>query len=438
MKEQQCEKQVAPPEEHQWEEQVALPQTRRRSFRNTTTLVGTISFLLTAVFLFSTWNTIARVIPLSHTIVQPKSASSSLHLHTRWHSALPRLNMNLIIQTIHDEQFASQIDRLLTTEMKERQFSGSVLVARDNRVILSKGYSMASWSRKQANTPGTRFYLGSTTKQFTAMAILILQQQGKLHVHNSICQYISPCPYAWQSITIHEILTHTSGIPGVTDESLSSASPRAWVSSLGAFPLAFKPGSQFSYCNVCYQLLGYVVERVSGKSYSAFLQHAIFDPLQMKNTGFNPGYTSTPNHADGYDAWQNADGLAAWNLSPQWTFLFGAGLLYSTVKDMYRWDQALMHSTFVAQKTLSAAFTPYATSQYAGSKYGYGWFLAQSPIHGHRLIWHDGKIPGFRTYNGFYPQDGLTVIVLSNLASLDEIVLAGEMQKILFAHQKMH
>ena len=143
--------------------------------------------------------------------------------------------MNLIIQTIHDEQFASQIDRLLTTEMKERQFSGSVLVARDNRVILSKGYSMASWSRKQANTPGTRFYLGSTTKQFTAMAILILQQQGKLHVHNSICQYISPCPYAWQSITIHEILTHTSGIPGVTDESLSSASPRAWVSSLGAF-----------------------------------------------------------------------------------------------------------------------------------------------------------------------------------------------------------
>ncbi len=346
--------------------------------------------------------------------------------------------MKLIVQAIHDEQLASQIDRLLTTQMKQRHFSGSVLIARDNHVILSKGYSMASWSRRQANRPDTRFYLGSTTKQFTAMAILILQQQGKLHVRNSICMYISPCPRAWRSITIHEILTHTSGIPGVTDASLSSASPKAWASSLSAFPMTFKSGSQFSYCNVCYQLLGYVIERVSGKPYSDFLQQAIFDPLQMKNTGFNPHYISTPDHADGYDTWQDADDLAAWNLSPQWTFLFGAGLLYSTVEDMYRWDQALMHSTFVSQKTLSAAFTPYATSQYAGSKYGYGWFLAQSPIHGHRLIWHDGKIPGFRTYNGFYPQDGITLIVLSNLAALDEIALAGEIQKVLFAHPKTH
>jgi len=346
--------------------------------------------------------------------------------------------MNLIIQTIHDERLASQIDRLLTRKMKQRQFSGSVLIAHDNRVILSKGYSMASWSRKQANTANTRFYLGSTTKQFTAMAILILQQQGKLHVRNSICTYISPCPRAWRPITIHDILTHTSGIPGVTDASLSTASPRAWVSSLGAFPLTSRPGSQFSYCNVCYQLLGYVVERVSGKSYSDFLQRAIFAPLQMKNTGFNPHYISTPNHADGYDAWQDGNGLAAWNLSPQWTFLFGAGLLYSTVKDMYRWDQALMHSNFVSQKTLSAAFTPYATSQYAGSQYGYGWFLAKSPIAGHRLIWHDGKIPGFRTYNGLYPQDGITLIVLSNLATLDEIALAGEVQGILFAHPNTH
>ncbi len=347
--------------------------------------------------------------------------------------------MKLIIQGIHDEQLASQIDRLLTTRMKQKGFSGSVLIARDNRVILSKGYSMTSWSRKQANTPHTRFYLGSTTKQFTAMAILILQQQGKLNVHDSICMYISPCPQTWQPVTIHEILTHTSGISGaITDSSLSQASPKAWVSSLRAFALTSNPGSQFSYCNVCYQLLGYVVERASGKSYSDFLQQAIFDPLQMKNTGFNPHYASTPDHADGYDAWQDANDLSAWNLSPEWTFLFGAGLLYSTVEDMYLWDQVLMHPTFVSQKTLSEAFTPYTASQYAGSKYGYGWFLAQSPVPGHRLIWHDGKIPGFRTYNAFYPQDGVTLVVLSNLAALDEIALAGEIQNVLFAHPKTH
>ena len=402
------------------------------SFINRTALVGTIGAVLLVIFLFSNWNTITSVI---------HSASPSKHaelVQAHRQSSFAHLNINLITQAIHDERIAVQIDHMLTYKMKQEGFSGSVLVAHNGHIILSKGYSMASWSQKQANTPNTRFYLGSTTKQFTAMAILILQQQGKLRVSASICTYISPCPWAWRAITLHEILTHTSGIPAVDDLSLSNASPQAWVNSFNAFPLAFRPGSQFSYCNVCYQLLGYVVERVSGMPYSNFLQRNIFNPLHMKNTGFNPHYTSTPDHADGYDAWRYEDGLAEWRLNPQWSFLFGAGLLYSTVEDMYRWDQALMHSTLVSKKTLKAIFTPYTPSQYAGSKYGYGWFIAKNAIRGHRLIWHDGKIPGFRTYNGFYPHDRITLIVLSNLATLDEIALASEMQKIIFAHQRTH
>ncbi len=421
MKEQQEQVQIAP-----------FPKSHGRSFRNRTLLIGTLSFFLMAAFLFSTWNTIASVIP--H-IAHP---THTLSLHKQWHPQLPVLNMHLIVQAIHDEQLASQIDRLLTHKMLQKSFGGSVLIAYDHHVILSKGYSMASWSRQQPNTPHTRFYLGSTTKQFTAMAILILQQQEKLHVHDPICKYLPSCPYGWQTITIHEVLTHTSGIPGVDDASLSNASPAAWLRSFNAFPIAFTPGSQFSYCNVCYQLLGYIVERVAGKPYSDFLQQAIFKPLHMQDTGFNPNYTATPEHADGYDAWRDEDGLDAWNLRPEWTFLFGAGLLYSTVEDMYRWDQALAHSILVSQKTLHAIFTPYATSQYAGSKYGYGWFLAQGPVAGHRLIWHDGKIPGFRTYNAFYPLDGVTVIVLSNVATLDEMALAGEIQKIIFAHSRTY
>src|SRR5438876_2301404 len=404
-------------QKQQWQKSTApLQKIYRRSFRNRTLLdktllIGIISFFLTAIFLFSTWNTIASVIPhIAHS--RPTSA---LPFHKHWHPQLPALNMHLIIQAIHDEQLASQIDHLLTNKVKQKSFSGSVLISYDHHVILSKGYSMASWSRWQPNTPHTRFYLGSITKQFTAMAILILQQQGKLHVYDAICMYISPCPPGWQAVTIHQVLTHTSGIPGVADASLSNTSPAAWIKSFAAFPLTSKPGNQFSYCNACYQLLGYVIERVSGKAYSDFLQQAIFKPLQMKDTGFNPYYTSTPDHADGYDAWRAEDDLDMWNLQPQWTFLFGSGLLYSTVEDMYRWDQALSHSTLISQKTLNAVFTPYATPQYAGSKYGYGWFLAQGPVAGHKLIWHDGKIPGFRTYNGFYPQDGVTIIVLSNL-----------------------
>jgi CubicO group peptidase (beta-lactamase class C family) len=409
-----------------------LQQWYNRSFIHRISLIGAISLFLLAIVIFSSWNTIASVIHSA----SPSKHAESAPIHRQ--SSFARLNINLIVQAIHDEQIATQIDHMLTRKMKQEEFSGSVLIAHNGHIILSKGYSMASWSRRRANTPHTRFYLGSTTKQFTAMAILILQQQGKLRVSASICTYISPCPWAWRPITIHEILTHTSGIPGVDDLSLSNASPQAWVNSFNAFPLAFRPGSQFDYCNVCYQLLGYVVERVSGMPYSNFLQRVIFHPLHMKNTGFNPHYTSTPDHADGYDAWRYEDGLAEWRLNPQWSFLFGAGLLYSTVEDMYRWDQALMHSTLVSPKTLKAIFTPYMPSQYAGSKYGYGWFIAKNAINGHRLIWHDGKIPGFRTYNGFYPRDRITLIILSNLATLDEIALAGEMQKIIFAHQRTH
>ena len=154
----------------------------------------------------------------------------------------------------------------------------------------------------------------------------------------------------------------------------------------------------------------------------------------MKNTGCNPYYAAMPTHADGYDDWQNEDAAFDVNANPQWSFLSGSGLLYSTVNDMYRWDQALMHHTLVSQQTQKAAFTPYIPSQYAGSYYGYGWFIASGPVAGHRLIWHDGKISGFRTYNGLYPDDHITVIILSNLTTVDEIALADEIQQIIFAY----
>ncbi len=416
-----------------WKKHLALFQEwHALSSINRKAFLGTISAFLLTLFLLSNWSSIASII---------YSASHVRHAetkHTYVQIPLARLNTDFIVQAIHDEQIAARIDRMLRHKMKQEGFSGSVLIAHNGHTILSKGYGMASWSRRQTNTPRTRFYLGSMTKQFTAMAILILQQRGKLRVSASICTYISPCPWGWRAITLHEILTHTSGIPGVGDISLSTASPEAWVNSFNAFPMASRPGSQFDYCNVCYQLLGYVVERVSGKPYSDFLQQAIFNPLHMQNTGFNPHYAARPDHADGYDAWGDEDELMEWRLNPQWSFLFGAGLLYSTVEDIYRWDQALIHSTLVSRKTLKAIFTPYAPSQYAGSKYGYGWFIAKNAGNGHRLIWHDGKIPGFRTYNGFYPRDKVTVIILSNLATLDEIALAGTIQKIIFARPKIH
>ena len=335
-----------------------------------------------------------------------------------------------------DALIASQVDHLLTNEATHQQFSGSVLIAHDNQVLLRKGYSMADWGKQVPNTPQTKFYLGSTTKQFTAMAILILQERGKLQVHDHICSYIAPCPPAWQPVTIHELLTHTSGIPELDDTSLSNASPQSWINHFDDVSLGFAPGSEFSYCNVCYQILGYVVEMVSGEPYCTFLQQTIFDPLQMRNTGCDPHYLSLPDHAVGYASWRVQDVSIGWDVAPQWSFLFGAGLLYSTVEDLFRWDHALSSHTLISQQLLDEAFTPYVASQYAGSSYGYGWFIAKAPVAGHRLIWHDGRVDGFRTYNGRYPDDGVTIIFLSNLSTLDELALARTLEQIVFAHLK--
>jgi CubicO group peptidase (beta-lactamase class C family) len=358
--------------------------------------------------------------------LQSASATPSL--------SLPVQSTPVITPTRQTIRNISQVDQLLTTRVAQRQFSGSVLIAQDGQVLLSKGYSMADWDEHVSNTPHTKFYVGSITKQFTAMAILILQEQGKLHVQDHICSYIVPCPAQWQPLTIHHLLTHSSGIPDLDDSSLSYASPKAWIASFDGVGLVFTPGGQFSYCNVCYQILAYVVEQVSGEPYSTFLQQAIFDPLQMQNTGFDPHYLSLPDHAVGYASWQVKDISIGEDVAPQWSFLFGAGLLYSTVEDLYRWDQGLYANTLVSQETLNEAFTPYLPSQYPGSSYGYGWFIAKAPTPGHRLLWHDGQIDGFRNYIGRYIDDQVTIIVLSNLSRLDELALAHTLEQLVFAH----
>jgi len=332
-------------------------------------------------------------------------------------------------------QLVSQVNSLFSSLVAQDQFSGSVLIAKDGHILLAKGYSMANWQTRMPDTPLTRFYLGSVTKEFTAMAILLLQERGKLDVHKSICVYISPCPAPWQPVTIHNVLTHTSGIPELDTSQLSGASPAAWIASFDSQPLHFTPGSEFDYCSVCYQILGYVVQQVSGMPYSQFMLKNIFLPLHMEATGFDSTlYYNQSLDAHGYDTWKNESDQLGWQMGPYWSFLFASGLLYSNVGDLYRWDQALYTTLLVSQQTLNEAFTSYTSgSLFAGSTYGYGWFIAKSPVPGHRLIWHDGVIDGFRTYIGRYIDDHITVIFLSNLATVDSPVLAQKVQHILFA-----
>jgi CubicO group peptidase (beta-lactamase class C family) len=192
----------------------------------------------------------------------------------------------------------SRVDELLTQVTRDGIFSGSVWIAQNGVVFLNKGYGLADRAQGIPNTPQTRFHLGSMTKQFTAMGILILQSQGKLSVQDPICNFIADCPKEWQNITIHHLLTHTSGLSNIQSSWLDTAiqsatsgpaAPAEQAKYLGftiRWFLDARPGEQFAYSNFGYYLLAYILEQVSGQAYADFLNQAIFTPLNMHNTGY--------------------------------------------------------------------------------------------------------------------------------------------------------
>jgi CubicO group peptidase (beta-lactamase class C family) len=186
----------------------------------------------------------------------------------------------------------SSIDAYLSNLAEEGSFSGAVLIAQGDNVLLSAGYGMADIENDVPNTPKTRFRLGSVTKQFTAMAVLTLRAQGKIDLEEHVCSHIPDCPDDWKTITIHQLLTHSSGLPDswqfYADRNKPDVScdPEEIIGWFEDVPLDFEPGERFSYSNTGYLLLGYLVEEVSGQSYEVLLRQQIFEPLEMTNTGY--------------------------------------------------------------------------------------------------------------------------------------------------------
>ena len=320
----------------------------------------------------------------------------------------------------------ARIDAYLTKLAMEGTLGGSVLVEH-NGMLFEKGYGVADKDAHILNTLQTRFRLGSVTKQFTAMAILMLQERGKLHVQDLLCRYIPDCPQDWQAITLEQLLTHTSGIPDYTDFSdfattwTQSVSVEQLIARFKNVPLDSTPGSVFRYSSSGYVLLGYIIERITGETYATFLRKNIFEPLAMHNTGYDSQYPTLPQHATGY--YKGYIKPDAYDMS----VLYAAGALYSTVEDLYIWDQALATHKLVSQQVLDTMFALHVPCPPPGSPkgcvsqndkgYGYGWFLADEAQG--RLIYHVGRIDGFFAYNGFYRNKNLDVVVLSNLETTD-------------------
>jgi CubicO group peptidase (beta-lactamase class C family) len=322
---------------------------------------------------------------------------------------------------------AAQIDTYLSHLAATGALTGSVLVAH-NGSVFSKGYGPADKDAHILNTAQTMFRIGSVTKQFTAMAILILQERGKLHVQDALCMYIANCPPDWRPITLYDLLIHTSGIPNYTNFTdfavtwNQPTTPAQLIARFKASPLDFTPGKKWSYSNSGYILLGYIIEHVSGESYATFLQQNIFTPLKMEHTGYDDSLPHLPTHATGYYA--NYVRPEFYDMS----VFYAAGALYSNVGDLYTWDQALTRHALVSQQALDAMFAPHIPCPPHGCVlstdlgYGYGWFIAQEPQG--RLIYHLGRIDGYLSFNCFYPASKITVVVLSNLEGTNVLKIA--------------
>ena len=322
------------------------------------------------------------------------------------------------------DQVQAALDGYLNEIVSAGWFQGAVLVAYDGRVILSQGYGMADAARNIPNTPQTRFRLASVTKQFTAMAIMILQAHGKLDIHQSVCTYLADCPEVWRPITVHHLLTHTSGLANYTDfesyepTQMLPTTPDELLSRFRNEPLLFEPGTQYMYENSDYVLLGAIIERVSGQPYADFMREAIFEPLGMRDSGVDQNSGTIVGGAQGYlSSGEPAPFLDA-------STLFSAGSLYSTAEDMYRWDQALYTTVLLPQPLLDQIWTPYMNN------YGYGWQIAN--LYGHREISHPGLIDGFATSIARFPDERVTIIVLSNMSSADTTSISNYLASLVF------
>jgi CubicO group peptidase (beta-lactamase class C family) len=326
-----------------------------------------------------------------------------------------------------------KVDSILARMAKQKAFSGAVLVARGGSVLFTKGYGMADRQHHVLNTVLTQFRIGTSTNQFTAMAILQLQAEGKLHVQDHVCAYVVPCPKAWRPITLHELLTHTSGMadfPAQGDPS-TSMTPARLLAAAKATPLNSRPGSMWSYSNLGYVVLGYVIEKVSHRSYGSFLQTHIFTPAKMSDSGYNDTLTKPKRLAVGYnDAYTAAAYVDMSNA-------YSSAGVYSTVGDLYRWDQALSTARVASPKTVSRMFTSYWTlcrtrcpvppdppewgykTQVWQAGYGYGWGTARLQHSHHRLFVAAGGFEGDLPYNGRYPDDKADIIVLTNQDDVD-------------------
>ena len=349
------------------------------------------------------------------------------------------LTLNSFSQSTNKELF-NRIDTYLESSVTNG-FSGVVLVSKKGEIILSKGYGWADRKNKIPNSPSTVFNIGSVTKQFTASAILKLEEQGKIKTSDKIGLYFNQAPIDKRDISIHQLLTHTSGISNRTGGfRYNEASKEQFLKEFFESELQSKPGTKYQYANANYILLTAIIESVSGQTYSSFLNDYLFVPSQMKSTGYKSINFGTERLAHGYYYDTNDEQWTDWGTTQQhlpynekhW-YSIGKGDIHSTVEDLYKWHVALKNNVVLTSETRQVQETPYvAENDKKTSFYGYGWAISQSN--------RDTKIVAHNGSNGLYfadfvrfIDDDLVVIYITNaFLGRESENVAREISKMIF------
>jgi CubicO group peptidase (beta-lactamase class C family) len=340
------------------------------------------------------------------------------------------ISCNSFAQTAASKQMTAEFDKILSTQFKPGETGCAALVARNGQIIYKKGFGMANLELSVPMQPDMVFRIGSITKQFTAVAILQLMEQGKLSLQDEITKFIPDYPTQAYKITIEHLLTHTSGIKSYTNVPefqkyiRTDMKPEEVINMFKNLPMEFAPGTKYNYNNSGYFLLGYIIEKVSGKTYQQYIEENFFKPLGMTSSLYGSDSKIVRNRASGYqpdgDGVKNADMMSM-------TLPYSAGSIQSTVEDLFKWNQAVHAYKLVKKETIEKAFTEYKLADGKGTKYGYGWMFYE--VQGSPTIEHGGAINGYLTNAIYLPKEDVFVAVFSNnnakSPALGSLLMAG-------------
>jgi CubicO group peptidase (beta-lactamase class C family) len=310
------------------------------------------------------------------------------------------------------------VDEYVKAEMKRQRVPGlALLVARDGKMLRADGYGLANVEHQVPVKPETVFQSGSMGKQFTATAVMMLVEEGKISLDDPITKHLKDAPPSWKGVTVRHLLSHTGGF---TDYPESFNFRRDYTENelfnvIKTIPPAFPPGSKWSYSNLGYATLGILIHRVTGKFYGDFLKERIFRPLGMETTRVISEAEIIPNRAAGYrlvrDQLENQEWVAPTvNTTAD-------GSLYFSILDLAKWDAALYTEKLLKASSLKQMWTPTSLNNGQSSHYGFGWSIEE--VQGHHVIGHGGAWQGFKTHISRYADAKLTVVVLANLAEAD-------------------